>query len=132
MRRDLSLYPSAEEIEQLAIEIRTFLLERDMWQDVDIYFNHKRFGTYDRKDKKYYYNDPTHLVCEEDIEPNEYFEYVAEPHILSMAFEGPVCHMVYYGTDMATKRQFDEIFEKHGLYYEMGNHWNFTCYPIGG
>ena len=35
---------SAEQIEELAMEIREFLLEHDMWQDVDIYFNHKRFG----------------------------------------------------------------------------------------
>lgn len=26
------------EIEKLAVEIREFLLEHDMWQDVDIYF----------------------------------------------------------------------------------------------
>lgn len=32
------------EIEKLAVEIREFLLEHDMWQDVDIYFNGKRFG----------------------------------------------------------------------------------------
>lgn len=33
-----------EKIENLAVEIREFLLEHKMWQDVDIYFNHKRFG----------------------------------------------------------------------------------------
>ncbi len=38
-----------EKIENLAVEIREFLLEHGLWQDVDIYFNHKRFGCKDRK-----------------------------------------------------------------------------------
>lgn len=33
-----------DQIEKLAVEIREFLLEHELWQDVDIYFNHKRFG----------------------------------------------------------------------------------------
>lgn len=36
-----------DQIEKLAVEIREFLLEHGMWQDVDIYFNHKRFGCKD-------------------------------------------------------------------------------------
>lgn len=36
-----------DQIEKLAVEIREFLLEHGLWQDVDIYFNHKRFGCKD-------------------------------------------------------------------------------------
>lgn len=48
-----------------------------------------------------------------------------------MAFEGTVCHMLWYGTNPGIKKKFDKIFEKRGLYYEFGDHWNFTCYYIG-
>ena len=85
-----------EQIEELAVEIRTFLLNHDMWVDTVIYFNGKCFSTYDRETGKFYYHDPEHLV--------------------------------YYGSDMAIKRQFDKIFEKRGIYYELGDHWNLTCY----
>ena len=107
-----------EQIEELAVEIRTFLLNHDMWVDTVIYFNGKCFSTYDydRETGKFYYNDPEHLVVRDNEDPRDYFEHVADDH------------MLYYGSDMAIKRQFDKIFEKRGIYYELGDHWNLTCY----
>lgn len=119
-----------EQIEKLAVEIRQFLLKHDMWIDTTIYFNGKAFSTYDKKNGKFYYNDAEHLVVLEDEDPRDYFEYVNPNHILSMSFEGPVCHMLYYQTQPETKRKFDKIFEKYGLYYEFGHHWNMSCYYI--
>lgn len=123
-----------EQIEDLAVEIRSFLLKHGMWQDVDIYFNGKRFSTRNPEDGHYYYNDPEKLFVEEGQDPRDYFEYVAEDHILSMAFEGPAYSMIngysYLYGDLT--RQFDRIFEKRGLYYEQGDAWNLTCYYIGG
>ena len=119
-----------EKIENLAVEIREFLLEHGPWQDVDIYFNHKRFGCKDPETGHYFYNDREHLLVEEGIEPETYFEYVNPDHILSMSFEGPVCEMLYYGMYPAIRRKFDAIFERYGLYYEFGHHWNFSCYYI--
>lgn len=43
---------SEEQIEQLAAELRTFLLDVGMWQDVTIYFNGKAFSTYDKENGK--------------------------------------------------------------------------------
>lgn len=119
-----------KQIEKLAVEIRAFLLEHNLWVDVDIYFNGKCFCTYDKETGKFYYNDREHLVVKEDEDPTTYFEYVNPEHILSMSFEGPVCEMLYYGMWPATRRKFDAILEKYGLYYEMGNHWNLSCYYI--
>ena len=73
-----------KQIEKLAVEIRTFLLNHDMWADTTIYFNGKCFSTYDKETGKFYYNDPKHLVVIEDEDPRDYFEYVAEDHILSI------------------------------------------------
>ena len=122
---------SEQQIEQLAVEIRDFLLEHSLWIDVDIYFNGKRFSTHDKATGKFYYNDREHLVVEENEDPRRYFEYVADDHILSMSFEGVVCEMLYYGELPTVRREFDKIFEKYGVYYEFGNHWNFTCYYGG-
>lgn len=120
-----------EQIENMAVEIRELLLDAGIWQDTEIYFNGKRFTSHDPADGKYYYNDREHLIVEEGKNPRTYFEYVAKDHILSMAFEGPVCEMIYYGAYPAVKRKFDKIFEKYGVYYEQGEHWNLTCFYIG-
>lgn len=120
----------AEQIEQLETEIREFLLEHNLWIDVDIYFNGKRFSTHDKAAGKYYYNDRENLVVEENEDPRKYFEYVNPNHILSMSFEGVACEMIYYGALPKVKREFDKIFEKYGLYYEFGNNWNLSCYYI--
>lgn len=130
MNNTLKLTP--DRIEKMAVEIRELLLDAGMWQDTEIYFNGKRFTSYDPVDGKYYYNDREHLIVEENQNPRTYFEYVAEEHILSMAFEGPVCEMIYYGVYPAVKRKFDKIFEKYGVYYEQGDHWNLTCFYMGG
>lgn len=119
-----------QEIENLAVEIREFLLEREMWVDVDIYFNGKCFTTHDKESGKFYYNDREHLVARENEDPRTYFEYVNPDHILSMSFEGDLCEMLYYGMYPTTRKRFDAIFERYGLYYEFGHHWNFSCYYV--
>ncbi len=120
---------TAEQIENLAKEIREFLLEHGLWQDVDIYFNGKKYTSYDPENGEYYYNDREHLIEVAD-QPERHFEYVNPEHILSMSFEGPVCEMLYYGILPSVRKEFDKIFERYGLYYEFGHHWNFSCYYI--
>ena len=128
MNRLTRLTPEA--IEELAVKVRDFLLDHGLWQDVDIYFNGKRFTTRDPKTGKYHYNDRNYLFEEEEQNPEDYFKYVNPDHILSMSFEGPVCWMLYYGTNPKIKKQFDKMFTEWGLYYEFGDCWNFTCYYI--
>ena len=68
---------------------------------------------------------------EYEDEPTKYFEYVAKNHILSMSFEGELNHVLnaYVQGWSKLESEFQAIFEKHGVYYEMGNSWNLTCYP---
>lgn len=93
-------------------------------------FHGKRFTSRDPETGKYYYNDRGHLFEEENKDPRTYLEYVNSDHILSMSFEGAVCEMLYYGILPSVRREFDKIFERYGLYYEFGHHWNFSCYYI--
>lgn len=121
------------QIEALAKEIRQFLLDNRLWVDVRIYFNGKAFST-DDGGSTYAYNDPTRLFVLEDVDPRSYFEYVGD--ILSMSFEGDLCGCLNYYNEYGAA--FDNritegltvIFKKSGLYFELGNHWNLTAYPL--
>ena len=114
-----------ELIEQFAYDIMKYLTKHGLDMDVCIYFNNKRI--------KYKYNwrdeDPTpELIVEENISPLDYFEYVNYDHILSMSFEGPLYDSMNY-----SGRHMDglhELFEKYGVYWELGNAWNLSAYPI--
>ena len=115
------------QIEEFAYEIRDFLLKHGIWIDVTIYFNGKALSTSD-KNGHYAYNDPDVVFVLEDQDPKKYFDYVGD--ILSMSFEGDLYEIMNYGSNMKVLAEFDELFRKHGLYYELGNAWNLTAYPI--
>ena len=107
-----------KDIEKLATEIKDYLIKYDMWDYTRIYFNEK---CYDSEKKE--------II--ENIYPEEYFEYVASDHILSMSFEGTLYEILNYYIDLPkTLEEFNNIFKKYGVYYELGNAWNLTCYYI--
>lgn len=117
-----------EAIENLAKEIRQYLLDRDMWIDTRIYFNGKAFSTDDGQ-RHFFYNDPAHLVVLENEDPRDYTEYAGD--ILTMTFEGPLYEALNYGCDnWAAKEDLNKIFRKYGLYYEMCNGCNLTAVPL--
>lgn len=115
-------------IEELVNEIETFLKENEIIVDVCIYFNNKRrLWESDRK------NDwRPKLTVEEDICPFDYFEYVNPKHILSMSFEGALYHILNGYDSYADRMQqkFSAILKKYGLWYELGQSWNLSCYLI--
>lgn len=115
------------DIEMLAKEVIVFLEVHNIAGDVSIYFNNKvlrsRMVT-DGIDKyKYVWNE------EFDVDPHDYFEYAAYEHILSMSFEGGLYDVLNYSGG-SKEDKFMKIFEKCGLYYELGNAWNLSCYLI--
>lgn len=118
---------SKTQIEDLADEIYQLLKKHDMWSDTFIYFNGCRIGNKDAEGH-YHYNGKVYM--EPDMDPRTYFEYVNPDHILSMSFEGPVYHMLNYDEYPSVRKKFDAIFKKYGLYYELGNAWNLSCYYI--
>lgn len=119
----------AQETEKLAVEILDFLVDHRMWVDVRIYFNGKVWDSYNKDTKEFHYNDKS-KVYESEADPKEYFDYVGEPHILSMSFEGAFYEVMNGATVEAHELQkvFQDILSKYGLYYELGNSWNLTLY----
>lgn len=114
----------AKTIECLAKEIREYLLQNELWQDVRIYFNRKAFATDDGQGH-YAYNNPNKLFVIEDVDPRDYFDYCGD--IMSMSFEGPLYDVLnyYFGS---LESGLAAIFDKYGCYYELGNAWNLTLH----
>ena len=113
-------------IEQLVDEITTFLDKNEIQDGICIYFNNKRIhseGFFDGENLTYKW------IQEDDMDPHRYFEYAAYNHILSMSFEGSLYDIINY-TGGKLEEQFRAIFEKYGLYFEQGNAWNLTVYPL--
>ena len=118
----------AKQIESLATEILDFLVANGMWVDTRIYFNGKYWDSYNAETNEFHYNEKE--VYEGIGNPKDYFDYVAEPHILSMSFEGGFYDVMNGTSERAfkTKEKFSEILSKYGLYYELGNAWNLSLY----
>ena len=113
-------------IEEFAKEIITFLEEHELANSVSIYFNNKVMRNKGKYDDDYNYISKWETT--EDIDPHDYFEYAAYDHILSMSFEGALYDELNYRWGRKTD-MFRELFEKHGLYFELGNAWNLSAYP---
>ena len=104
--------------------------KHEMWVDVNIYFNGKCWSTSNKGCNEFCYNENRYFEYEAD--PKDYFEYVNEPNILSMSFEGALYEALNgyaYGWTKLEK-EFNKIFEKYGLYFELGHAWNLSCYEI--
>ena len=117
-------------IEEMVNEIQEFLKKYEMLSDVCFYFNNKRYKwerDWSQISQKIY-----NLEITENISPLDYFEYINHEHILSMSFEGDLYDILNGYTDYAYGLQdkFNELLEKYGLYYELGNSWNLSLYPI--
>lgn len=107
---------TTETIEALANSLRLFLRQNDLWHDTLILFNQIAYTS----------RDDSIVLLEERADPHAYFEHVAEPHILSMCFEGPLYDLINHRGG-ALLDAFNQIFEAYDVYYELGNTWNLTC-----
>lgn len=114
-------------IESMANEIVKALTKHQMDTDVAIYFNNKRINFIYYDGKTYEKIVPHEISVTNDCDPHKYFEYAAYHHILSMTFEG-----IFYDevNERGYPKWFTKIFDKYGVYAELGNYWNLTCYPV--
>lgn len=115
----------------LAIDIYEWCKKHNLWGDNTIYFDGIAWsnspewggvkgrevaeGLYEYKDKN----------------PRDYFEY-ANSETLSMSFEGSLNYILngYIPGWVKLEDQFQKLFKKHGLYYEMGHAWNLAAYEL--
>lgn len=118
---------SKQNIEALAQEIITFLEEEQLQSDVSIYFNDKVIRNRSHHDADWNFTYAWETT--DGVSPHDYFEYAAYDHILSMSFEGALYNVLNYSFGRR-EEEFNAIFEKYGLYTELGNAWNLSAYPV--
>lgn len=98
-----------KQIEKLAVEIRTFLLEHDMWVDTQIYFNGKCFDTHDKETGEFYYNDPEHLVVRENEDPRRYFLFTRTAKLTESLI---ACQCRSHGQELPMMRRRELVFQR--------------------
>ena len=119
-------------IEILAKDIYKWCKKHHLWGDNCIYFGGKAWASWSEwhgvKGKKI----DEDLYEYDNKNPRDYFEYVRNPNILSMSFEGGLYEVLNAYRPGWTKleNQFRNIFEKYGLYFEMGHAWNLSAYEL--
>ena len=121
-------YPTItkNKIEKIALRILSVLEKKELASDLSIYFNNKRISIktkYTDESVKY------ERVKEEDINPHDYLTYCPYKHIISISTEGELYAQLNYGSGQFPK-VLEDLFKKVGIYYEMGESWNLSFYPI--
>lgn len=108
-----------------AKEIISWMLKHELWIDSEIYCDGKRFTCYDGNHYKYD-NTWDCVFVEENKAPRDYFDYVGD--FLSMSFEGPLYRVFNDWGNQKLVGQFNNIIQKYGKYYELGNAWNLSLF----
>lgn len=132
---------SRSKANRCAKDIINWLIKRNIWQDVFIYVDNGRYtfkSNISHKDEiEALLADEKiipEVVWEEGYNPKEYFEYVANPHFLSMSFEGILYEILNFVLSLSycekVEQELCDILEKYGYYYELGNTWNLSAYKI--
>ena len=124
----MTKYPALtkKKIENLALRILSTLEKKELASDLSIYFNNKRISIktkYTDEGVKY------ERVEEEDINPHDYLTYCPYKHIISISTEGELYTQLNYGSGQFPK-VLEDLFKKIGIYYERGESWNLSFYPI--
>lgn len=118
--------------EKCAYEIIKLLIDNGLWVDTCVYANGKRWGCKDvNGDGRYHYDNTWDCVfVEENINPKEYFEYTGDFLCLSTESEFYYALNHYYYNDLCDTilKPFNNILDKYGKYYEMGDTWNLALY----
>lgn len=115
----------------LAIDIYEWCKKHDLWGDNTIYFDGKAWSNSREwagvKGKEI----AEDLYEYDDKNPKNYFEY-GNPDTLSMSFEGSLNYVLNGYTERAWKleEEFNKLFKKYGLYYEMGYSWSLSAYEL--
>lgn len=116
-----------ERIEGLALTILEVLQEKELDDALCIYYNNKRINTYGSFNADGEYEKK--MKIEENINPHDYFQYCAFDHILSISTEGGLYDQLNYGSGMFPAK-LETLFKQLGIYWELGDSWNLSFYPI--
>lgn len=131
-----------ETIKEMAEGLVKYLIDRELFNDVRVYYNigcdYWRTLTcdiYREQDMWEQVKLPIgkkgqYIVYQrDDLTPHEFFEYNGK--YLSMSFEGALYHELNYGSYYGnTLEHLRNYFSWYGLHIEQGYAWSLTCYEI--
>lgn len=120
---------SKKTIENIAKSIIRELKKKNLANDVCIYFNNKRISIQMCLDPNDYTKIKWVQKIEENINPHDYFEYAAYDHIISMSFEGAFYDYINYSHG-SFPNSLEKEFKELGIYWELGDAWNCSFYPV--
>lgn len=116
-----------KDIADLAQQILDNLLRTQNYDCCVYYNNNRAYIKYCDIDHPEMRIEP-HIVTQEGISPFHYFEYANPSHILSMSFEGNFYSDINYGS--SAPKWFLKLLNQYSLYYEQGDAWNLSLYPL--
>ena len=123
-----------DKIEKLRIEITELLKTWEIIVDCTIYANGKRW-IYGCKFSDDYEEMTVTEKVEDNIDVTEYLEY-CNPESISIAFDGSQLYEIlnYLGVTAGSYdefiEQFNNLLERYGYYFDLGNSWNLSLYEI--
>lgn len=116
-------------MEELARDIYNWCKKKDVWTDCIIYFNGKAWGSnaswgWERGIK---IGEDLYEYAERN--PFDFVEY-ANTETITMTFEGGLYYILngYIDGWVKLSEEFHALFEKYGLYAEMGYSWSLAAY----
>ena len=141
---DAYINKTPKNIERMAFTLMRYLIDHELFSDSRIYFKTKNSWKAIQVDKPsnqslsftkitHEHGKKSYTVCVIDnIDPNDYFEENGD--YLSMSFEGPLYHTLNR-TEWLHPHDYvldnlRNFFSTYGLYYELGDAWNFSLYEI--
>lgn len=105
------------QIQELAMDIYSWLKEREMDDALCIYYGNQRLTTYSHK-----------MDIESDKFANDYCTYAPWDNVITISSEGMLYD--YYNTYYQMPPALEKIWESKGLYLECNESWNWSLYPI--
>ena len=117
-------------ITNLVMDITRYLLKNELYYDVAIYAN-KRVYCFDKANNPDYItaNIPEGTYYKSTFETTANCDYKND-NTVTMTFEGPLYEALNFGYKDNTTEELQNIFQRYGLYFELGNAWNLAAFPI--
>lgn len=114
--------------ERLMHKIIRYLHSRDLFYDVTLYANGRKYASEQTKDSSPLstYGIPYYDLGEADVKQTD--EY-ANPDTVTLIFEGPLYDAMNLYYPNTVEQDLQAIAAKYGMYFEQGHAWSTSCWP---
>ena len=117
-----------KKLECLAQDIYNWCKKNDLWGDNCMYFNGIALASWSKWAGENGEPVDEDLYLYKDKNPRDYFH--GDGAVFSLSFEGGLNHVLnaYVPGWAKLESQFNDLFKKYGLYFEMYDSWNGNAY----